>query len=256
MTRPLDGLHVWLTRPAPHDDASARAWQARGARVIRAATVRVEPRRPDADDVARVEALGDGWIVLPSPRAAENLAAGLDAFSVPLRNWPVAAVGDATAEAAHAAGFHVRIVAARATGADLAARLVADPEIGRVVLASSDRRREELGGRLRAAGREVVDLVVHRTAPVPGLPDAVADRLGAGGVDLLAVYSPSALDFVDDLSAARRESVLRRGAACVGESSADAARALGFSDVIHPPDPGEEGLLDAVADWWAARRSG
>lgn len=253
MTGPLAGLRVWLTRPAPHDETSARVWTARGADVVRAPTVRVEARRPDADEVARVDALDDAWIVLPSPRAAENLAAARDAFAVSLRAWPVAAVGDASAEAARAAGFDVRVTATRATGADLARQLLSEGGPPRVVIASSDRRREELGAILREAGRTVVDLVVHHTLPSDGLPSGVGDL---DAIDLIAVYSPSALAFVATLAPVARGAVLVRPVACLGETSAAAARTAGFDRVILPDDPGEVALIERVIAWWSARDGG
>lgn len=239
---PLARLNVWLTRPEPHDVPSRRAWQTLGADVQAVPTLRIEARRPDEQDVARVDALSEAWIVLPSPRAARNLAAELDAFRAPLRTWPVAAVGEATADAARDVGFDVRHVAERATGADLAKALVADASVRNVVLASSDRRREELGEALRAAGRTVVDLVVHWTLPrvaAPGRP-----------FDCIALYSPSALGFLDEMDPVVTASVIHKAAACLGSTTAAAARERGFSQVLAPEAPGEDALLGVVATWW------
>lgn len=247
MKASLEALRVWLTRPAPHDVHSARAWQARGATVLRVPTLSIEARRPAPEDVERVAALGEAWIVLPSPRAAQNLAAHLDAFPSELRAWPAAAVGEATAEAARDAGFDVRRVASRATGADLARELATDASIEKILLASSDRRRDELGDCLRGAGRTVVDLVVHWTVTRVAAP--------SGGFDVLAAYSPSALAFLDALDPAVVDAVVTRPVACLGETTADAARAVGFTTVLVPPAPGEEALLDTVAAWWGEARA-
>jgi len=245
---PLAGLSVWLTRPEPHDVKSARAWRSLGADVQCVPTLRIEARPPDEDDVARVDALSDSWIVLPSPRAAQNLAAHFDAFSASLDTWPTAVVGEATADAAREAGFDVRHVAERATGADLAEALVADESVRSVLLASSDRRREEIGDALRAAGRTVVDLVVHWTLPrvaAPGRP-----------FGCIALYSPSALGFLDELDPAAVQPVLRTPVACLGSTTAAAARERGFTTVLVPDAPGEQALLDTVVGWWTARNVG
>lgn len=247
-TGALAGLRVWLTRPEPHDEASAAAWSARGADVQRVPTLSIEPRRPDEEDVARVNTLESGWVVLPSPRAARNLAAVADAFAVPIVTWPAAVVGEATAVAAREVGFAVKRVADRATGADLAEALVADASVQRVVLASSDRRREELGETLRAADRTVVDLVVHWTMPRVAAPSRA--------FDCIALYSPSALNFLDELDPAAGHALAGSPAACLGATTASAARERGFVTVLQPDDPGEDALLDRVGTWWDTRRSG
>lgn len=247
MTAALAGLRVWSTRPAPHDEASAAAWRERGAEVLSVPTVRIVPRDLDPEVRARIDALDDAWIVLPSPRAAENLARALGVRRGDGTAWSCATVGEATSQRARAMGFDVRVQASRATGADLGAELLDAGAPEHLVLASSDRRREELGRALREGGKTVIDVTVHRTEPVDDLPAPVRARLEAGTLDVVAFYSPSAVDFVGTLDAATADRVRALMAACLGSTTADAARALGFELVVAPTDPGESAMLDAVA---------
>jgi uroporphyrinogen-III synthase len=248
VSAPLAGLRVWLTRPEPHDAASAAAWSERGAQVVVAPTVTVEPRALDDADRARIAALESPWIVLPSPRAVTNLVLCLDVRRADGVPWPVAAIGEATADRARAAGFDLRHVGTHATGEVFARELLERADAPRsFVLASSDRRREALGRVLREAGHEVVDVVVHRTVVADGLPAAVRPVLEE--LDVVAFYSPSAVEFVGALEPAVRSGVLALAAACMGSTTADAARAAGFGTVLAPAAPGEPAMLDAVGAW-------
>ncbi len=248
MSAPLAGLRVWLTRPEPHDTASAAAWSERGAQVVVAPTAIVEPRALDDADRARIAALDSPWIVLPSPRAVTNLVLSFDVRRADGVPWPVAAIGEATAERARAAGFDLRHVGAHATGEAFARELLERADAPRsFVLASSDRRREALGRVLREAGRDVLDVVVHRTVVTDGLPATVRPVLE--GLDVVAFYSPSAVEFVGTTEPAERSRVLALTAACMGSTTADAARAAGFGTVLAPAAPGEPAMLDTVEAW-------
>jgi uroporphyrinogen-III synthase len=81
--------------------------------------------------------------------------------------WPVAAVGDATAEAATEASLSVQLVGP-GTGAGLAKELTGVLEPGApVVLACGKDRREELPTSLEAAGHTVHPVVVYAMNPTP-----------------------------------------------------------------------------------------
>jgi len=253
VSAPLAGLRVWLTRPEPHDTASAVAWSDRGADVVLAPTVAIEPRALDDHDRARIAALDSPWIVLPSPRAVDNLARTLGVRGSDGAAWPVAAIGEATADAVRDAGFDLRFVGAHATGEAFARELLEVNDAPRdFVLASSDRRREALGRVLRGAGRSVVDVVVHRTAVLDGVPEPVRPALGS--LDVVAFYSPSAVQFVATLDAEARGHVTGAAAACMGSTTAGAAREAGFKTALAPGAPGEPAMLDLVAEWRRSRR--
>ena len=246
MTAALAGLRVWSTRPAPHDEASAAAWRERGADVLSVPTVHIVPRDLDPEVRARIDVLDEAWIVLPSPRAAENLARTLGIRRADGSVWPCATVGRATSESARTMGFDVRLQAGRATGADLGVELLAAGAPEHLVLASSDRRREELGRVLREGGKTVIDVTVHRTEPVEGLPTSVREGIEAGTIDVIAVYSPSALEFVRGLDARTTDRLRRLLVACLGNTTADTARALGFTRVVAPDAPGETAMIETV----------
>lgn len=248
----LAGLRVWITRPGTAARASAERWRARGAEVLAHPLLRIESL--DLDDDLRARALEPpaDLVVLSSPNAAEHLVRALGATAPGGEPWPVAAVGPATARRAGALGLSVRHVAARATGADLAAELCEGGPPRRVLLPGSDRQRPTLARALEAAGTEVVILTLFRTVFVDALGDELLERLRAGGLDLLVAYSPSAVDAWVE----RRPEGVELPLAAIGSTTAERVRAHGLDLVAVPASPGEEALLDAVAGWWdEARRA-
>ena len=119
-------------------------------------------RRLLADPAARP------WLVITSPRAPERLVRQARSCSADaLLDWPMAAVGAATAAAAARAGLRPVLVG-HGSGLGLARELIArmgphDP----VVLACGADRRLELPEALAAAGHPVQPLVVYAMKATP-----------------------------------------------------------------------------------------
>ena len=257
MTGALHGLRVWITRPRPALAASARAWRRLGANVLAVPTVEIRACTPlplEQDQLALALASArEVLVALPSPRAAEHFVRAFGVFHTEGRPWRVAALGEATAKRAARLGLELRLCSSRALGAVFAAEIVESVAPALVLLPSSDRRRPELGQALRAAGVAVVDLTVHRTLPVDALPAELSAALVRGEIDLLAAYSPSALAFQESLDREQRDAVRALPIACLGATTAAAARASGCEVVAEPFEPSEPALLSATVKWWSAR---
>jgi uroporphyrinogen-III synthase len=174
-------VKVWVTRSEPGASATGCRLEALGHVPLVAPLLAVEP--------------------LPAPPGLpEALAAlaftsanGVRAFAAAFsgRNWPVFAVGEATAAAARAEGFD-QVVSAEADVKALARRIVTARPAGLVLHASGLDRADDLQARLEAAGVEASTLPLYQTVAVDRLPLVIAEALRAGGLDAVLVHSPKA----------------------------------------------------------------
>jgi len=142
--------------------------------------LRVEPLavEPPLDDV--------GALAFTSPNGVARFAA-----RHPDRALPVFAVGDATAEAARAAGFS----RARSAGGDVAdlARLILaerDSFAGRLLRAGAQEAAGDLIGVLRSGGVAASSVALYRT--VPCAPPTVLSAAGDEAWAAVLIHSPKA----------------------------------------------------------------
>lgn len=239
---PARPLRLWVTRARPEAQATA----------------------------ARLIALGHGPLVSPllairrlKPRLAlEGVAAlvftsrnGVAAY-VALetdRRRPVFAVGDATAEAARAAGFaHVRSAAGDVNAlADLitSALITAahDRASGDVLIAGAREPAGDLPGALNAAGLQTRSAAVYAAVPAPGRRGLKA--LSLGKLDGVLIHSPRAARRFAVLAASApvpAEALSTLRAFCISEAAAAPLRPLGLGRVAVAASPDEAALLSLL----------
>jgi uroporphyrinogen-III synthase len=178
---------ILVTRPEPGAAETAARVAALGLTPILAPALLLT-RRPFT--IPRVQA-----VLLTSRAAARALPAS--------PGIPVLAVGEATAEAARAAGW--RAEAAGGTAEDLA-RLAAarlDPAKGPLLLAVGQGYALDLQADLRQRGFRVIRRVAYAATPAPSLPEPALAALRAGEVSAMLAHSPrSALCAITLLRAA------------------------------------------------------
>ena len=148
------------------------------------------------------------WVVLPSQNAGRAIAPELAGAHV--------VCGAATAAAL---GITAEVVLDRfsAAAALEALRLRVLPG-QRVLVPRAAEGRDELVDGLRDLDVDVAAPVAYRTVPV----EDAANRLRAGGIDVVTACSPSALRSLADAVTADVALV------CLGETTAEAARGLGL----------------------------
>lgn len=165
------------------------------------------------------------WALLTSPQAVRRFVA-----------WPgrpaglkLGALGAGTAVALREAGLPDELRSAAVDGSELARDFLARERAPRrVLLPGAEKRLDEPGASLRAAGHEVLAVALYRTAVVPPaeLPPA---PLRAG--DVVFFCSPSA---VRAFAAAWTD---RPACVAIGATTAEAAREAGFApEVAATPD--------------------
>ena len=192
-------------------------------------------------------------LALTSPRAAHALVERIDACKV---RWgegtepAVWAVGVATLEALQGRVGHVRRpeeqpFAGQGAAAALARAMLNEPAGGPVLFPCGDRRRDELPHILRSDGIEVDEVVCYRTV----LATLEQARLATVGSTVLVVASPSVVGL---LTEACRDMALPRLVA-IGETTAAAARAAGWSPAAVASEPSTSALVSAISGLLAPR---
>lgn len=178
---------------------------------------------------------GAPWLVVTSATAVRVVAGRVPRLPAGVR---VACVGDATARAARQAGWPVDLVPDEESAAGLAAALPTDA--GPVLFPRSEIAATTLVDALRARGIAVSEVVAYRT-------------VGTG-------HDPIVLDPPPDAVLVTSGSVARQVAArmtpldpsthvaCIGPSTADAARAAGLPVHVVAAARSAEALLDAVVE--------
>lgn len=242
----LTGRTVLVTRPREQAGPLCTHLRERGALPVVFPTIAIR-----AADSAELDAELRGlerfdWLVFTSVNGVRFFADRL-AVVRPLGVPPtvrVAAVGSATAGALADRGIPVHAVPEEFAGAALPAAM--GELAGRTVLLTrSDIGREETLAALRAAGAAVTGLTVYHTIPATPEPDAV--RALAAGVDAATFTSPSAVRNLVALLGDDAHRVLGHAAiACLGETTAAAAHALGFPVHVRPNTATIEALTDAL----------
>jgi uroporphyrinogen III methyltransferase / synthase len=242
MTRSLERRVVVVTRPAEQSAELARLLEERGARVVVAPAIAIEPADP-ADIASAAERLRAGefeWIVLTSRAGVEALFAVLGDHRPPAR---VAAVGESTARALGSFRVEPDLVPGTFTTEALGEAFPWGQ--GRVLLARADIASAELEAVIAAKGWTVERVDAYRTSPVRTLPEEAIEALSAGRVDAVTLTSASTVrGFVD---AARRAAVdLLPPAVCIGPVTAAAARQAGLDVAAEASPHTIEGLVEAL----------
>jgi uroporphyrinogen-III synthase len=181
-----------------------------------------------------------------------NALPGLDD---PLRRLPIFAVGQATAQAAIAAGCP-RVEAGGGDGVELA-RLIRErlpPEAGTILHVCGEEVRDGLEAALVEAGYRYERLVVYRTEAPPRLSSRTVEALKAHEIDAVLFYSPrTAANFA--------ELVVREGlagelahasAVCLSEAIAAEIRQLPWRSIEVAARRDQTALLACLEDLTAA----
>ncbi len=240
--KPLSGKRVLVTRPRAQASDLLDLLCDRGAFPVLLPLIRIEPAADPGRVRAAVSALSpDDWIVFTSANAVTHFYAFVDRV-----DQKTAAVGPATAEALRARGVAPAFVPAEHTGAALA-RGLEEKEAGsipsrRILFPCAVDHNEDAARVLRGAGAAVEELPVYRTvAEAPGAEELAALN---DGVDAVVFLSGSAVRAFRDL----RLNVSKAVVACIGPSTAEAAKEAGIAVDVVPREHTARALVDALEE--------
>jgi uroporphyrinogen III methyltransferase/synthase len=262
-SRPLYGWKVLV--PRTRDQAGALSAQLRGfgAVPVEVPTIAVEPPRTPAPMDRAVKGIGDGrymWVAFTSTNAVKAVREKLEESGLDARIFSgvkVAAVGDATAQALVDFGIRPDLVPSGEQSSEGLLRDWApyddsfDP-IDRVFLPRADIATDTLVAGLKDLGWAVDDVTAYRT--VRAAPPAAETReaLKGGGFDAVLFTSSSTVRNLVGIAGKPHDTTVL---ACIGPATKAAAEELGLRVDVLSPKPDVATLVEALADYAAARRA-
>jgi len=193
----LEGLGVVITRPREPAEALAAALAREGARTFVFPALAIEDAPPSAATEAAIAALGRaGLAIFVSAHAVEKGVAAVRARGPWPAQVPVAAVGEATAEALRNSGF-ARVISPRERHDSEA--LLALPELAAVsgreiVIFRGHGGRERLKDELEARGARVAYAECYRRVRPASDPAPLLAAWARGEVQAVSVLSGETLE--------------------------------------------------------------
>ena len=191
---PLAGRRVLVTRAAHQASKLSDGLRALGAEPVEVPVLEIRPPISfDPLDAALRQLDSYDWLILTSANAARALAERAAALRIPLAQpvrLKVAAIGEATAEAARKAGLQVALVPEAYVAESLVEGLLARAAGQRILLARAAVARDVIPDALRQAGAEVDVVDAYRNV----LPEAAPEQLRraiADGLDAATFTSSS-----------------------------------------------------------------
>jgi uroporphyrinogen-III synthase len=229
-------MRLLVTRPEPDATRSANLLRALGHDVLVAPVLMTQ--------TIEVEIAGPYAAVLMTSANAARAAAHTH-----LRQLPVFAVGDRTAEAARAGG-HASVVSAGGALPELV-QLIAThlgASSGRLLYLAGEDRSGDLGGELAAHGITVDTVVVYRALAAEKLPPELGEALSAGQLDAALHYSPRSAATLRRLAgeAGAVNALLGLTHYCLSEAVAAPLRDAGAQRILVAPRPDETALFGLI----------
>ncbi|GAA1840004.1 hypothetical protein GCM10009750_27510 [Agromyces salentinus] len=244
--KPLSGWRVLVPRGGPWGDGVAGALRARGATPIIAPLINFAPTddQPALEAaLARLAAGAFDWLTVTSATTVDVLSSYNAVIPETTR---VAAVGETTAAALVAAGYHADIVPSEdnsARGLLEEWEAATDGAQGlRVLALRSAIAKQVLSIGLAEAGHTVEGVVAYRTVGVP-VAQKVIDDVRSGRVNAILVTSGSVAEQVQEQLGPIPESIL---VAAIGPQTQRDAAELGLRVDVVARERSAESLIDAV----------
>lgn len=262
-TKPLFGWRVLV--PRTKDQAGVLSTRLRGYGAVpeEVPTISVEPPRNPLQMDKAVRGLVEGryeWIAFTSVNAVKAVREKFEEYGLDARAFSglkIAAVGDKTAAAIAAWGLRADLVP---SGEQSAAGLLADwPEyddvldpINRVFLPRADIATENLVAGLIDLGWECDDVTAYRTVRATPPPAPTRDAIKTGKFDAVVFTSSSTVRNLVGIAGKPHPSTV---IGVIGPATAKTAEEHGLRVDVMSPKPDVEELVDALADFGAARRA-
>jgi uroporphyrinogen III methyltransferase/synthase len=256
---PLSGKTVLVTRPRKQLKSLVDGLRERGAEVVEAPVIRIEPPLETGPLDQAVKGLANyDWVVFTSVN-------GVDAFLARLRSLGknerelgqarVAAIGPATAAALEANGLRVDVIPERFVAEEVfaALRRFGSLQGRRVLLPRADIAREALPDLLRSEGAEVDVVVAYRTVAVTDELSTALKLISEGQVDVVTFTSGSTVRSF--LSGVKDKDQLRGRlvAASIGPITSQALREAGLGPTIEAGVYTVDGLIEAIERYFSQR---
>ncbi|MBA2463982.1 MAG: uroporphyrinogen-III synthase [Nocardioidaceae bacterium] len=262
-TKPLFGWRVLVPRTKEQAGSLSAALRGYGAVPEEVPTISVEPpRNPQQMDKA-IRGLVEGryeWIAFTSVNAVRAVREKFDEYGLDARAFSglkIAAVGDKTAAAIEAWGLRADLIP---SGEQSARGLLEDwppyddvlDPINRVFLPRADIATETLVAGLQELDWEVDDVTAYRTVRATPPPAPTREAIKTGRFDAVVFTSSSTVRNLVGIAGKPHASTI---IAVIGPATAKTAEEHGLRVDVLAASPSAEVLVDALADFGAARRA-
>jgi uroporphyrinogen III methyltransferase / synthase len=262
-TKPLFGWRVLVPRTKEQAGSLTAALRGFGAVPEEVPTISVEPPRNPLQMDKAVRGLVEGryeWIAFTSVNAVRAVREKFEEYGLDARAFSglkIAAVGEKTAAAIAAWGLRADLVP---SGEQSAAGLLEDwppyddvlDPINRVFLPRADIATENLVAGLVDLGWECDDVTAYRTVRATPPPAPTRDAIKTGKFDAVLFTSSSTVRNLVGIAGKPHPSTV---IAVIGPATAKTAEEHGLRVDVMAPKPSVEDLVDALADFGAARRA-
>ncbi len=261
-TKPLFGWRVLVPRTKEQAASLTLSLRSHGAVPEEVPTISVEPpRNPQQMDKA-IHGLVEGrykWVAFTSVNAVRAVREKFDEYGLDARAFSglmIAAVGDKTAEAIEAWGLRADLVP---SGEQSARGLLEDwppydevlDPLNRVFLPRADIATENLVAGLLDLGWEVDDVTAYRTVRAAPPPAPVREAIKTGKFDAVVFTSSSTVRNLVGIAGKPHPTTV---IAAIGPATAKTAEEHGLRVDVMASKPSVEVLVEALADFGAARR--
>jgi uroporphyrinogen-III synthase len=242
--KPLAGWRVLVPRGGPWGDSVAATLRTQGAVPVIAPLINFAPTNDHASLEQALADLAAGafdWLTVTSATTVDVLYAYRAKIPVTTK---VAAVGETTAAALLAVGYHVDLVPDRDnSAAGMAEQILAlEPEPRDVLTLRSEIAKPVLTRMLVEAGHRVRSVVAYRTVGVP-VTDRIAEDVRSGRINAILVTSGSVAEQVSTQFPDVPPTTL---IAAIGPRTAKDARRAGLSVDVIADQQTVDALIDAV----------
>jgi uroporphyrinogen III methyltransferase/synthase len=262
-TKPLFGWRVLVPRTKDQAGSVSARLRGYGATPEEVPTISVEPPRNPLQMDKAVRGLVEGryeWIAFTSVNAVRAVREKFEEYGLDARAFSglkIAAVGDKTATAIADWGLRADLVP---SGEQSAAGLLEDwPEyddlldpINRVFLPRADIATENLVAGLVDLGWECDDVTAYRTVRAAPPPAPTREAIKAGKFDAVVFTSSSTVRNLVGIAGKPHPSTI---IAVIGPATAKTAEEHGLRVDVLAAHPDVDELVDALADFGAARRA-
>lgn len=232
-------MKILVTRPQPQADTTARKLVAMGHEVVLEPLLRFQPLLLDEDVAGGAKA-----IAVTSAKAIEALA--FNKLTEPLQMLPLYSVGEATAQAAKAAGFQ-NILSAEGDVGSLANLIGQHNQEGPVFYPAAMDRSGDLSGQLATIGVACNMVEAYQMAAASQLSAQAHRLIAAGEIDCALFYSLRTIQVFLSLCRLEKTTVFLNSMKALCVSKRVAEQATSFGEVFVAKAPSEDGLFELLA---------
>lgn len=201
------------------------------------------------DSASFIERKEFDWVFFTSKNGVDCFLQ-TEAYREALSQCKIAVVGPKTEKALQAHGYQADFVPTTYNAKVMAAQFLSQyKEAGPVLMVRGTLASPVLPEAFTKAERPFAMLEVYETGTNTGMKETLQKALNEGEIDMLTFTSPSTVDAFIQLAGAE-QTYLEMPAACIGTTTENHAKKMGFKQTIVPEHFTIEGMIQAMSDYF------